>query len=118
MSVSGSGPTKKYRTPKGRANAANARQMIASPRRAGRVDDPSTGIGVAEVAAGMYFENRPTRARAECPLSRRRANRIRGGGYPFCDVRAGGSPPAIMPRVADATRMIVLGFGTDDAKLL
>jgi hypothetical protein len=32
-------------------------------------------------------------------------------------VRVGGIPPAIMPRVADATRMIVLGFGTDDAKL-
>ena len=69
------------------------------------------------MAAGMYFENRPTRARAECPLPRRWAHRIGGGSYPFCDVRVGSSPPAIMPRVADATRMIVLGFGTDDAKL-
>jgi hypothetical protein len=32
-------------------------------------------------------------------------------------MRVGSTPPAIMPRVADATGMIVLGFGTDDAKL-
>jgi hypothetical protein len=39
------------------------------------------------------------------------------GHTPFCDVCAGSSPPAIMPRVADATRMTFFGFGMDDAKL-
>ncbi len=65
----------------------------------------------------MPFEDRPSRACAEAPLPGRPAHRIAGGSYPFGDARAGGCPPAIMRRVADATRITFLGFGTDDAKL-
>jgi hypothetical protein len=65
----------------------------------------------------MPFENRPSRARAEAPLPGRPGHRIAGRSYPFGDTRAGVRLPAIMRRVADATRMTFLGFGTDDAKL-
>jgi hypothetical protein len=117
MIVSASGPTKKYAMPTGKATAANARQMIASPRRAGRGEDPSIEVGTSEVGAGIPFEDRPSRARAEAPLHGRPAHPITGASYPFYDSRAGGCPAAIMRRVADATRMTCLGFGTDDAKL-
>ena len=40
------------------------------------------------------------------------------GRNPFVTSAPAAGSPAIMPRVADATRMTVLGFGMDDAKLL
>ena len=36
---------------------------------------------------------------------------------PFATSAPGNWPPAIMPRVADATGMTCFGFDTDDAKL-
>jgi hypothetical protein len=53
----------------------------------------------------------------EAPVPGRPAHRIAGASYPFCDVHADSSSRAIIPRVADASRMIVLGFDQDDAKL-
>ena len=110
-------PRKKYKMLKGTAAIATAGQMIASPRRAGRGEDPSIEVGTSEVGAGIPFEDRPSRARAAAPLPGRLDHRIAGASYPFCDSRAGSCPTAIMRRVADATRMTFLGFGTDDAKL-
>ena len=117
MIVSGSGPTKKYTMPRGRATAANVRQMIASPRRAGRGEGRSTGVGTPDVGAGIPSRIVP-RAHARKPrFPVVRLTGLRVGRTPFCDVHADSSSRAIMPRVADALRMIVLGFNPDDAKL-
>jgi hypothetical protein len=40
------------------------------------------------------------------------------GRNPFVTLAPGSRPQAIMPRVADATRMTCFGFDMDDAKLL
>lgn len=53
----------------------------------------------------------------KAPFQVVRLTELRVRRNPFASSAPGRGSPAIMPRVADANRIIVFGFGTGDAKL-